>query len=248
MAKFLTASGTSYQLEELIKQAHERLYIISPFLKFNPRIKALLEDQDRMKADIRIVYGKSELAPQEMNWLRDLKSIRTYYLEDLHAKCYMNENGAIITSMNLYQYSQVNNDEMGVYFTKDDDPELYRDALAEAQRLIRTGEERLFSAEKSEQPKPFRNQQTRAQPSATPASPISKVWDALKATVTGGKCIRCNKQIDYNLDKPLCPDCFRAWNRYQDPSYVEHYCHRCGREFETTIAKPLCLPCYRTVN
>ena len=61
MAKFLNTSGTTYYLEELIKNAQERLYLISPYLKLNDRVKELLEDKDRMKIDVRIVYDKSEL-------------------------------------------------------------------------------------------------------------------------------------------------------------------------------------------
>ena len=55
MAKFLNTSGTTYYLEELIKNAQERLYLISPYLKLNDRVKELLEDKDRMKIDVRIV-------------------------------------------------------------------------------------------------------------------------------------------------------------------------------------------------
>ena len=63
MAKFLNTSATNYFLEELIKAARERLIIISPFLKFNDRIRELLEDKDRMKIDVRIVYGKASSHP-----------------------------------------------------------------------------------------------------------------------------------------------------------------------------------------
>lgn len=70
MAKFLNTSGTTYYLEELIKNAQERLYLISPYLKLNDRVKELLEDKDRMKIDVRIVYGKSELQPSEAAWLK----------------------------------------------------------------------------------------------------------------------------------------------------------------------------------
>ena len=55
MAKFLNTSGTTYYLEELIKNAQERLYLVSPYLKLNDRVKELLEDKDRMKIDVRIV-------------------------------------------------------------------------------------------------------------------------------------------------------------------------------------------------
>ena len=70
MAKFLNTSATNYFLEELIKGAQERLVLISPFLKLNDRIKELLEDKNRLKIDVRIVYGKSELQPQEIEWLK----------------------------------------------------------------------------------------------------------------------------------------------------------------------------------
>lgn len=56
MAKFLNTSATNYFLEEMIKGASDRLILISPFLKI----------------DVRIVYGKSELQPQEIEWLRGL--------------------------------------------------------------------------------------------------------------------------------------------------------------------------------
>ena len=153
MAKFLNTSATNYFLEELIKAARERLIIISPFLKFNDRIRELLEDKDRMKIDVRIVYGKSELAPHEINWLRSLAFVRTSFCQNLHAKCYLNERSAIITSMNLYDFSQVNNNEMGVFVDRDQEADLYRETYEEAQRLIRVSEEVRLSAEKVEQPK-----------------------------------------------------------------------------------------------
>jgi phosphatidylserine/phosphatidylglycerophosphate/cardiolipin synthase-like enzyme len=148
MVRFLNTSATNYFLEELIKAARERLIIISPFLKFNDRIRELLEDKDRMKIDVRIVYGKSELAPHEINWLRSLDFVRTSFCQNLHAKCYLSESSAIITSMNLYDFSQVNNNEMGVFIDREEEPDLYRETYEEAQRLIRVSEEVRLSAEK----------------------------------------------------------------------------------------------------
>jgi len=89
MAKFLNTSATSYFLEELIKTARERIILISPFLKLNDRIKELLEDKNRLKIDVRIVYGKNELQNDEINWLKELTYIRTSFCKNLHAKCYL---------------------------------------------------------------------------------------------------------------------------------------------------------------
>ncbi len=148
MAKFLNTSGTTYHLEELIKNASDRLILISPFLKLNERIKELLEDKNRLKIDIRIVYGKNDLQPEEVNWLKNLTFIRTSFCKNLHAKCYLSESECIITSLNLYEFSQVNNNEMGVLIHRDEDEKLYADTYDEAQRIIRISDEVRMSLEK----------------------------------------------------------------------------------------------------
>jgi phosphatidylserine/phosphatidylglycerophosphate/cardiolipin synthase-like enzyme len=147
LAKFLNTSATNYFLEELIKNTRERLIIISPFLRFNDRIKELIEDKNRLKIDVRVVYGKSELAPDEINWLRSMEFVRTSFCQNLHAKCYLNENEAIITSMNLYDFSQINNNEMGVYIVRETEPQLYGETYEEVQRLIRISELVRLAAE-----------------------------------------------------------------------------------------------------
>jgi phosphatidylserine/phosphatidylglycerophosphate/cardiolipin synthase-like enzyme len=141
MAKFLNTSATSYFLEEIIKNAKDRLILISPFLKLNDRIKELLEDKNRLKIDVRVVYGKNELQPDEIKWLNQLTYIRTSFCKNLHAKCYMNEELCIITSLNLYEFSQVNNNEMGVLIDRSEDSSLYKETYEEAQRIIRISEE-----------------------------------------------------------------------------------------------------------
>lgn len=156
MAKFLNTSATNYFLEELIKDAKDRLILISPFLKLNDRIKELLADKNRLKIDVRIVYGKSELQPEEINWLKELTYIRTSFCKNLHAKCYINEELCIITSLNLYEFSQINNNEMGVLLRRSEDTDLYKDAYEEAQRIIRISDEVRISLERitNEEEKP----------------------------------------------------------------------------------------------
>jgi phosphatidylserine/phosphatidylglycerophosphate/cardiolipin synthase-like enzyme len=148
MAKFLSTTGTNYHLEELIKGSSDRLILISPFLKLNDRMKELLADKNRLKIDVRIVYGKSELQPQEIEWLRGLTYIRTSFCKNLHAKCYVNEEMCIITSLNLYEFSQVNNNEMGILIQRGEDAQLYKDAYEEAQRIIRISDEVRISLER----------------------------------------------------------------------------------------------------
>src|SRR4030042_5372615 len=115
--------------------------LISPYLKISDRLKQSIKDKDDMKIDIRLIYGKTEIELSENNWLKSLKSIRTSFCQNLHAKCYLNEKEAIITSMNLYDFSQVNNNEMGIYVEKNNDDESYASIYEEAMRLVRISDE-----------------------------------------------------------------------------------------------------------
>ena len=57
MAKFLDTTGVSYHLQQLINSTNEKLILISPYLKVGERLKQSIEDKDRMKIDIRLIYG-----------------------------------------------------------------------------------------------------------------------------------------------------------------------------------------------
>ncbi len=74
--------------------------------------------------------------------------IRTSFCKNLHTKCYMNENMCIVTSLNLFEFSQVNNNEMGILIQRAEDGQLYKDAYDEAQRIIRISDEVRISLER----------------------------------------------------------------------------------------------------
>ena len=230
MAKFLKTTGVSYHLQQLIDNADETLILISPFLKVNDRLRQSLEDKDRMKIDIRVIYGKNELAPKEIDWLRSLQFIRTSFLENLHAKCYLSEKEAILTSMNLYEYSQIHNEEMGIHITKEDDSELYGDIRAEAQRLLRISDEIRVSVEKVSKEKEIVT--------------VKKNEKGVSAREKGF-CIRCKKDIALNISAPYCLACFKSWKKYSNTTYDEKHCHSCGKEHKTTMEKPVCYDCFK---
>ncbi|RWX43086.1 PLD-like domain-containing protein [Candidatus Electrothrix aarhusensis] len=148
MANFLNTSALNFLLDELIRTAKEELILVSPYLKLNERIRELLQDRSG-DVDIRIIYGKKELQPEERKWLAEQKRIKIGFCRNLHAKCYLNENNCIVTSMNLYDFSQVNNNEMGISLHKSQDRQLYADTYKEVQRLIRISDEADSSQQKN---------------------------------------------------------------------------------------------------
>ncbi|EOM1406845.1 phospholipase D family protein [Klebsiella pneumoniae] len=112
MVQILNTTGLNYHVEQTIANAEERIILISPYLKLSARIKELIEDKNRMKVDIRIIYGKSELNPKDHEWLVSLPYVRLSFCQNLHAKFYANENQSLICSLNLYDFSQINNHEL----------------------------------------------------------------------------------------------------------------------------------------
>ncbi|MGY5393845.1 phospholipase D family protein [Acinetobacter sp.] len=186
MAKFLNTSATNFFLEELIKNAKERLILISPYLRLNDRIKELLEDKNRLKIDIRIIYGKSDLHPDEIKWMQQLDYVRISFCKNLHAKCYLNEESCIVSSLNLYEFSQVNNNEMGILISKDEDAQVFKDAYEEAQRIIRISEEVRISLDEV---KAEANKAETTQEDADPASKLTSSKLAAKHKIKTGELL-----------------------------------------------------------
>jgi len=143
MAKYLRTSSISAELENLIRDARKELYIISPYLKLSDQVRELLNDKEREKVEVRIIFGKQELAPTEMAFLEDLKYVRLYFSKNLHAKCYLNESKMIIASMNLYEFSQVNNREMGILIDteNEEDRKVYEDATKDIESIMHNSED-----------------------------------------------------------------------------------------------------------
>ncbi len=226
MAKFLDTAGVSYHLQQLINGSQEKLILISPYLKISERLKQSLEDKDRMKIDIRIIFGKNDLEPAEHNWIKSLHSIRTSFCQNLHAKCYLNEKEAILTSMNLYEFSQINNNEMGIYVDKVSDSDLYAGIYEEAMRLVRISDEIKITV---------------AQVPKNPTKPAKST--ATKAT---GFCIRCRTEIKLNPIAPYCGKCYALWKKSGNDANAEKHCHICGKPNGSSLMKPSCYDCYKT--
>jgi len=136
MAEFLDTTAISYQLERLLKTAKRRVVLISPYLKLRPRVRELIEDAVRLGVRIQIVYGKKEKC-DEVERLKTINCVSVTFCKNVHAKCYLNEDFGMVTSLNLYDFSQGNNQEMGILFAKLTEPDLYQSVSQEALRIIR---------------------------------------------------------------------------------------------------------------
>jgi hypothetical protein len=151
MAKFLETQTISSELLKLIKEAKDKIILISPYLKVNPQIQERLKTKSLSgtMSEIVMIYGKTELKNSELEWMKTIKDLKVIEKLNLHAKCYLNEDKAIICSMNLHDYSQQNNIEMGLMITKEQDTDAYNELIEEINNIKVNGNRKDPSTFKS---------------------------------------------------------------------------------------------------
>lgn len=137
MADFLRTSGISFQIEDIIVSAKEKLIIISPYLKLTDNLFERLKEKDSENIELVFIYGKSVLNENEKRKLYSLKNLSLYFYQNLHAKCYFNESKMLITSMNLHEFSERNNREMGILLDKKVDSLIFQNAEQESISILK---------------------------------------------------------------------------------------------------------------
>ena len=239
MAEFLCNNDISASLDNIINSTQGgSLLLISPYLKFSRRIKEALMDQvQTYRSHVDVVYGKHDLRPEEYKWLADTE-IKTYYREPLHAKCYINESHALITSMNLYEFSQQNNDEMGILVSAKDDRDLYEKIKENAYLIRRQSEQVKLDMTRVDDDRDDL-------PAVRPDRPVRARSEPQTTLPDLGFCLRCGTEIPCDPERPYCDSHYRSWARFKNESYEEKHCHICGNDHSSSMAKPLCLSCFR---
>lgn len=235
MAEFLTTNGTSYNIENIIIDAKGRLILISPYLQLSKTFYERLKDASNRNVKVTIVYGKDELKPNEKNSMAELKNVELKFFQNLHAKCYLNETKMVITSMNMYEFSEKTNREMGVLIDSKDDKELFEKAIAEVKSILESAEN--VPLQKTERQLNWKTTE-------------SKLSESKPKYLNNprGFCIRCEDRIDLNPSRPYCNVCFSIWIQYENPDYIENVCHICGEYSDTSMNRPLDYDCFKSLQ
>ncbi len=146
MVKFVNGAMSYGAITEIINGAHNELYIVAPYLKIPQQTKNYIKNVDTRGIKF-IVISRAENNTQrnvdenDIQFLRGLTSADVRVCENLHAKCFINENEGLITSMNLHEHSQAYNWEMGIRFTKNEDLAIYNATFDEVQMIVKQSKE-----------------------------------------------------------------------------------------------------------
>ena len=239
MAKFLTTIDIASQLRGLITDADKILYLVSPYLQISKDFQELVNSRNKNEKKTIIIYGKNELTPEQLKFLTGLRHVYLKYHENLHAKCYVNDTKLIITSLNFYEYSMINNKEMGVVYdnTIPEDVEIYTKALEHVKFIEDNSDDKPFELIANS----TKNATVDKKIETTRQQPIVKSETKKNSGKQKGYCIRTGAEITFNVEKPLSYESFKSWNKVGNPDFAEKFCHFSGEQSngQTSVSKPI---------
>lgn len=273
---FLTSNDLNAELERIFEYASGNLILISPYIKLHERYASVLkEKKDIHDLKITVVFGKNEedisksMMEVDFNFFKEFPNIEIRHEKRLHAKYYANETAAILTSMNLYNYSQDNNIEAGVLMerkrllgsltdnivanltgqnTVEDETAYYFDRVINQAEL-------LFSKVPQYEPTMLGHSK-RYVGSVIERDSLTEFFyrkqrndvASFKESVVRkkverprGYCIRTGIEIPFDPKHPMCDKAYQSWGKFSNEAYKENFCHYSGEPSngETTYSKPI---------
>lgn len=270
MARFIKGNELNAELEKIFESAQTNIILISPYIKLHDRYKAtLLTKLEDPQLQISVLFGKNEddmsksMKNEDFDFFKQFPNIEILYEKRLHAKYYANETKAILTSMNLYGFSQNNNIEAGILMEKramaalmggqnieDDAWQYFATVLQQAELLFEKAP--IYNKNMLGFKKYMNSEVTTDKLSDffgnKSYKKVYKKRDVIQAKepeITDSKalgyCIRTGKPIPFNIKSPMEYEAYKMWNKYKNPDFPEKYCHYSGEPSngETSMNKPI---------
>lgn len=214
MASFLITSQITSAIESIIIQAKKKLVIISPYIQISRTFAQRFQEAATRNVKITLIYGKNDLRESEVQILAGIHNLDIYFCENLHAKCYFNESTMVLTSMNLYNFSQVTNREMGLLIDHVIDKQVFEQAEAEAKSLQNCSERRMIYQEDEPGFCIRCGKEIDHNPSKPLCSHCFNTWNEFQNQhYEENFCHTCGEPEKTSMAMPECDPCYREWNK-----------------------------------
>ncbi len=206
------------RLVRQIEQAQKLIVLVSPY--FDPWHHLTMAVRNAIAVrGVRVVLilrgGEDRARQEEKASAFAALGVSIKFVERLHAKLYICDDTAFITSLNLLRSSMEGSYELASIVSRKEDPRTFSQLTGVVQQLV----DLVRADEVLSAPEP--------------------------AAQTEGYCLRCKAAVALNPEAPYCRDCYKSWSKWKNADYTEKYCHRCGSEAESSLSRPECRPCYR---
>jgi len=204
----------------------EEIWIITPYatMKKLSSLRRMISGAAEFGCNINFVVRDEpeQVKPAVSDLVEAIENgLKLFAYKRLHAKLYWFEEGCIVTSANLVDGSFESSTEIGLLIPPGP---LHTEIREWINIEIESGIRRVDKKSK-----------------------VIKSKNTM-ASIKKAHCIRCKKSITNNVKKPYCPEHYKSWAKYSNPTYKEQYCHICGKKSESTMSKPICLSCYKSLH
>jgi hypothetical protein len=260
MAKFITSNELNTALEKLFEEAEKYLLLISPYVRLHPRYKSVLKTKKNLdKLELVVVFGKNEADParsineDDLIFFKEFPNVEIRYEKRLHAKYFSSEKAALITSMNLYDYSHNNNIESGVltepsmlsgFGTLDEQAAGYFERVVEQAELLF---QRIPHRRDTSLGLGLKSKFTHSTIEVDRLDEFFKPSKVIvgQASTESGFCIITGERILFNIAKPMSDIEYRKWSITADKKIKGNYCHFSGELGSTSFEKPILVKNWR---
>lgn len=225
--ELLTAHHLPYRVVNIIEEARESVVLVTAYLSSWPHldhaIKGAIARGVRVSLVLRAPDGAQRDRAKREREAADLQELGAcvHFVDRLHAKAYINESAAIVTSFNLVSGSN-ESIELGVLLQ---DAELVHDCIAKIRAYC---------------PELAIGQVATARTPGKQSAPPARKEQA--------HCIGCAEPLPFDPARPFCLSCYRSSKKGSDVSALSRrVCHRCGAEGPATLDRPICPPCWKQI-
>jgi hypothetical protein len=137
MVQFLNTQAAYAEIENIVNRAEHKLAIISPYIQINRTLLLkIFHASEHRNIDVSLICRTNDIKPEEMAAINRINRLELFDLPNLHANCIYNEKTMVMSSLNLFDYSQINNRDMGALLSYDKDPGAFVAAVNETEYMM----------------------------------------------------------------------------------------------------------------
>ena len=103
------------KISTLIAESNEKFYAITPYLKIADWKKIIVSIEQAKKRNVLIKFFIREIDQKNYEILTNI-GVDIFKIEGLHTKLYFNETEVIVSSMNLYEFSDLHSIDIAILY------------------------------------------------------------------------------------------------------------------------------------
>lgn len=230
--ELLTAHHLPYRVVNIIENAQEFVVLVTAYLSSWTHLDHSIKNTIARGVPVSLVMRAPDGAKrdrekreEEAKALEAL-GVKVHFVERLHAKAYVNEKEAIVTSFNLVSGSN-ESIELGVLIQ---DQGLVRDCISKIRGYCPE-----LAIEK---------------PKAAKAVKVTHAGARKEepAEESAAFCIGCSDPLAFNPTKPMCLSCYRSSKKGDNMDALpRRACHCCGKPGPGSLSRPICPACWQAL-